>query len=97
MAAAASAGGLWAAVTARPEIVQHSYAMARGFPNRRIVALLLLAATVLWALKTARQARDPGLHAALAAFVVVTYFTLSVQGNGPLNSSTGRSQSIPDW
>jgi hypothetical protein len=79
MAAAARGGGLRAAISARAEIVQHTYAMARGFPNPRVVALLLLAAAVLWALKTARQARDLGLHAALAGFVVVTYFTLSVQ------------------
>jgi hypothetical protein len=79
MAAAASAGGLRAAVTARAEIVRHSYVTARGFPHPRMVALVLLAAAVLWALKTARHARDLGLHAALAAFVVVTYFTLSVQ------------------
>jgi len=79
MAAAASAGGFRAAVTARAEIVEHTYAMARGFPNPRVVALLLLAGAVLWALKTARHSRDLGLHAALGAFVVVTYFTLSVQ------------------
>jgi hypothetical protein len=79
MAAAASAGGFRAAVTARAEIVRHRYAMERGFPNPRVVALLLVAGAVLWALKTARHARDLGLHAALGAFVVVTYFTLSVQ------------------
>ena len=79
MAAAARGGGLRAAISARAEIVQHTYAMARGFPNPRVVALLLLATTVLWALKTARHARDLGLHAAVGAFVVVAYFTLSVQ------------------
>jgi hypothetical protein len=79
MAAAARGGGLRAAVSARAEIVQHTYAMARGFPNPRVVALLILAAAVLWALETAWHARDLGLHTGLAAFVVVAYFTLSVQ------------------
>jgi hypothetical protein len=79
MAAAASAGGLRMAVTARAEIVRHTYAMARGFPHPRVVALLLLVPAVLWALKTAWHARDLGLHTALAAFIVMAYFTLSVQ------------------
>jgi hypothetical protein len=74
MAAAARGGGLRAAISARAEIVQHTYAMARGFPDPRVVALLLLAAAVLWALKTAWHARDLGLHAGLAAFVVVACF-----------------------
>ena len=78
-ASAARAGGLRAALAVHPEIVTHAYAMERGFPHPRVVATLLLAAAVLWALKTALRARDLGLQAALAAFIVVAYFTLSVQ------------------
>jgi hypothetical protein len=79
MAAAASGGGLRAALTVPVEIVTHPYAMARGFPNPRVIAVILLAAAVLWALKTARHARDLGLQAGFGAFVVLAYFTLSVQ------------------
>jgi hypothetical protein len=78
-AAAARAGGLHAALLVHTDIVTHAYAMERGWPHPRVVAILLLAASVLWALKTAVRARDLGLHAALAAFIVFTYFTLSVQ------------------
>lgn len=77
--AAARAAGLRAALLVQTDIVTHAYAMERGFPNPRAVALILLAAAVLWALKTAFRARDLGLQAALGAFVVVAYFTLSVQ------------------
>jgi hypothetical protein len=78
-AAAARGHGIAAALTVSPEIVTHADAMARGFPNPRIVGLLLLAPAVLWALKTAIRARDLGLQSALGAFIVVAYFTLSVQ------------------
>ena len=73
------AAGLRAALTARPEIVTHAEAMARGLPNPRLLAAVLLLAVGLSALNTARRARDLGLQTALAAFLVVTYFTLSVQ------------------
>jgi hypothetical protein len=79
MAAAARGDGLRAAVTAPAEIVTHAYAMARGFPHPRLIGLALLAGAVVWAMKTAWHARDLGLQAALAAFIVVAYFTLSVQ------------------
>jgi hypothetical protein len=61
------------------EVMTHAQAMARGFPNPRIVGLIVTSAAVLWALKTAGRARDLWLHAALAAFIVDAYFTLSVQ------------------
>ncbi|MGH9142793.1 MAG: hypothetical protein ACRD2I_16800 [Vicinamibacterales bacterium] len=79
MAAGSRGEGVRAALTARAEIVTHVDAMAHGVPNPRVIGLILLAAAVIWALRTARHARDPGLHAALGAFVVVAYFTLSVQ------------------
>jgi len=78
-AAAAHAAGSAASLSLPTEIVTHADAMARGFPHPRIVALVLLAAAGLWALKTAARARDLGLQAAFGAFVVVAYFTLSVQ------------------
>ena len=78
-AAAARPGGVRAALLVHPEIVTHAYAIERGFPHPRVVAMLLLAPPVFWALKTARRARDLGLQAALASFIVVAYFTLSVQ------------------
>lgn len=65
--------------TSAIEVMTHAQAMARGFPNPRIVGLIVTSAAVLWALKTARGARDLGRHAALAAFIVDAYFTLSVQ------------------
>ena len=79
MAAAARGDGLRAALTARSEIVTHAYAMAHGFPQPRVIGLLLLMGAVLWALRVARQATDLGLQSALAAFIVVAYFTVSVQ------------------
>ena len=78
-AVAARGAGLRAALLVHPEIVTHAEAMSRGLPNPRAVALLLLAPSVLWALTTARGARDLGLQAALGAFIVVAYFMLSVQ------------------
>jgi len=78
-AAAARAGGLRAAVFVQTDILTHAYALERGWPHPRVIAIVLLTAAVLWALKTAARARDLGLQAALAAFIVVTYFTLSVQ------------------
>jgi hypothetical protein len=78
-AVAARAGGLHAALLVHPDIVTHASAMERGLPNPRVVAIVLLAGSVHWALKTAIRAGDVGLQAALAAFIVVVYFTLSVQ------------------
>jgi hypothetical protein len=78
-AADARSGGMQAALQARPEIVTHAQAIARGFPHPRLIAILVLAWPVMWALKKAWRARDLGLQAALAGFTVVAYFTLSVQ------------------
>jgi hypothetical protein len=78
-AAAARAGGMGAALRVTPEIVTHAEAMARGFPNPRVVGLLLLTAAVAWALTRAARVRDLGMHAALGAVIVLSYFTLSVQ------------------
>jgi hypothetical protein len=78
-AAAARGQGLGAALRAHPDVLPHAYAMEHGFPNPRIVAVVLVGAAVVWALATAIRARDLGLQAALAAFIVDAYFTLSVQ------------------
>ena len=77
--AAARADGLRAALLAEPGVVTQGFAMAQGLPNPRAIAAVLLAAPVLWALKTAASTRDLGLQAALAAFITMAYFTLSVQ------------------
>ena len=78
-AAAVRGQGWRVALFAHPTILTHAYAIERGFPHPRIIGALLLAAAVCWSLKTAVRARDLGLHAALAAFLVDAYFTLSVQ------------------
>jgi hypothetical protein len=78
-AASAAGGGLRAALTAPPAIVTHADAIARGFPHPRLVAIVLLLPLIGWACHRARAAADLGLHAALAAFVIVSYFMVSVQ------------------
>lgn len=78
-AAAAGGQGLRAALIVHPQVLTHAYVMERGFPNPRLVAVVLFGGAVVWALMTAVRARDLGLHAALAAFIVTAYFTLSVQ------------------
>jgi hypothetical protein len=75
----ARAGGLRAALLSHPDIVTHAEAMAHGVPNPRLVAMVLLLGAGGWALKHALRARDLGLQTAFAAFLVVAYFTLSVQ------------------
>ncbi|HKB14050.1 MAG TPA: hypothetical protein VKD69_25470 [Vicinamibacterales bacterium] len=78
-AADAAGGGLRAMVAAQPSIVTHAEAMQRGVPQPRLIALLLLAPILFWALYRGRAAADLGLQSALAAFIVVAYFVLSVQ------------------
>jgi hypothetical protein len=73
------AQGVRAALQTHPEVMTHAQAMAHGLPNPRIIGTIVMGAAVGWALVTAMRARDLGLHAALAAFLVVAYFTLSVQ------------------
>ena len=77
--AAAGGQGLRAAVRVHPQVLTHAYVMERGFPNPRLVALVLFGGAVVWAVRTAVRARELGLHAALAAFIVAAYFVLSVQ------------------
>jgi hypothetical protein len=79
IAAASAGGGLRAALSAPVEVVTHARAAAAGLPHTRVIGILLFAGAAGWAVRTAWRARDLGLHAATAAFVVVAYFTLSVQ------------------
>jgi hypothetical protein len=78
-AAAAAGGGLSTALAAEPAVLTHAYAIERGLPHPRVIALVLLVPAVCWALYRARAAADVGLHTALAALIVVAYFVLSVQ------------------
>jgi Gpi18-like mannosyltransferase len=78
-AVSAAGGGLRAALTAQPAIVTHAYAIERGFPHPRLVAIAMLLPLVGWACSRARAAADLGLHAALAALIVISYFMVSVQ------------------
>lgn len=78
-AAAARGQGVRAALLASPTIVTQTYAMAQGLPPPRLLAAIMGLGALAWALTTARHARDLALHAALAAFIVDAYFTLSVQ------------------
>jgi len=78
-AVTAAGGGLSAALAARPAVLTHAYAIDRGLPHPRLIALALLVPVVCWACYRARAAADLGAHAALAAFIVVAYFVLSVQ------------------
>jgi hypothetical protein len=71
--------GAWAAFTTPTRILQISRVVELGYPNPRPIgaALTLLAAG--WSLWTARRAREVWLLAALAAFLVHAYSTLSAQ------------------
>jgi hypothetical protein len=76
---AAGSHGLRAALQLHPELMTHAQAIAHGAPHPRIVGTSLLGAALLWALTTCRRTSDLAGQAALAAFIVVAYFTLSVQ------------------
>src|SRR6185437_3859080 len=78
-AAVPATGGLGAAPAAQPAVLTHAYAIDRGLPHPRLIALALLVPVVCWACYRARAAADLGVHTALAAFIVVAYFVLSVQ------------------
>jgi hypothetical protein len=76
---AAPAHGFGEARRLRPEVLTHAQAMARGFPNPRVIGIAVMGAAILWGLTRAIRARDLATQAAVAAFTVVAYFTLSVQ------------------
>jgi hypothetical protein len=71
--------GAWAAFTAPTKILTISRVVELGYPNPRPIGALLTAIAAAWALWTARRARDVWLAAALAAFLMHAYATLSAQ------------------
>jgi hypothetical protein len=71
--------GLWAAITRPTQILGIPRFVELGYPNPRAVGTLLTLAAAAWAVWTARRARDVWLVAAVAAFLVHAYSTLSAQ------------------
>jgi hypothetical protein len=71
--------GVWAAFTAPTRILQISRVVEIGYPNPRPIGAALALLAMGWSLWTARRARDVWLLAALAAFLVHAYATLSAQ------------------
>ncbi|HVQ15997.1 MAG TPA: hypothetical protein VMS40_20495 [Vicinamibacterales bacterium] len=71
--------GVWGAFTMPTKILAISRTLELGYPNPRAFGAVLALSTMCWALWTARHARDPFLIAAVAAFLVHTYATLSAQ------------------
>ncbi len=72
--------GVWEAVTAPVRILPLSTIVeVLKWPDPKPAALILVAATVLWALWRHRAVDDVFQHAALAAFIVDAYFVLFVQ------------------
>jgi hypothetical protein len=71
--------GVWGAFTAPTKILQISRFVDIGYPNPRPIGAALAMGVMGWSLWTARRARDVWLLAALAAFLVHAYATLSAQ------------------
>jgi len=71
--------GAWTAFTMPTRILGISRMIEIGYPNPRLVGIALTSTAAAWALWTARRARDLSLVAALAAFLVHAYATLSAQ------------------
>jgi hypothetical protein len=71
--------GVWSAFTTPTRILAISRVVELGYPNPRIVGTLLTLAAFGWGLWTARRAGDLWMAAALAAFLVHAYATLSAQ------------------
>jgi 4-amino-4-deoxy-L-arabinose transferase-like glycosyltransferase len=71
--------GAWAAFTTPTRILQISRVVDIGYPNPRPIGAALALLVMGWSLWTARRARDAWLLAALAAFLVHAYSTLSAQ------------------
>jgi hypothetical protein len=71
--------GLWGAFTAPTKILGISRTVELGYPNPRVIGAVLATSAMCWGLWTARRARDPFLIAAVAAFMVHAYATLSAQ------------------
>ena len=71
--------GVWPALTAPAKILAISRTVEIGYPNPRLIGAALTLGAMAWAVWTAARARDSFLIAAVAAFMVHAYATLSAQ------------------
>jgi hypothetical protein len=71
--------GTWAAFSAPTRILQISRVVDLGYPSPRPIGAAMALLGMGWGLWTARRARDLWLLAAVAAFLVHAYATLSAQ------------------
>ena len=71
--------GVWRAFTMPTRILQISRVVELGYPNPRTIGALLTIGAFTWALWTARRQKELAGTAALAAFLVHSYATLSAQ------------------
>jgi hypothetical protein len=71
--------GVWGALSRQTQILQISRFMEVGYPNPRPIGEALVLTVMAWAVWTARHSDDLWLTAALGAFLVHAYATLSVQ------------------
>ena len=71
--------GVWAAFTAPTKILAISRTIEIGYPNPRVIGTLLALGAMGWGVWTAARARDLFLLAAVSAFMVHAYVTLSAQ------------------
>jgi hypothetical protein len=69
--------GAWKAFLSLPRLIAVSSVTELGYPDARVVGLVLLAGAWTWAIWSARRARDPWLFAGVGAFLVHAYFLLA--------------------
>jgi hypothetical protein len=71
--------GVWGAIVRPTKILQISRFIEIGYPNPRPIGAVLVVLAVMWALWTARRAKDLWMVAAVGAFTTHAYATLSAQ------------------
>ena len=71
--------GVWPALTAPAKILAISRTIEIGYPNPRMIGAAMTIGAMAWALWTASRVRDRFLIAAVGAFMVHAYATLSAQ------------------
>jgi hypothetical protein len=71
--------GVWPALTAPAKILAISRTIEIGYPNPRVIGAAMTVSAMAWALWTAARVRDRFLIAAVGAFMVHAYATLSAQ------------------